>query len=114
MTQRLMLCALLALPALRALPAQAGGEIVVFRTFYDQGTTTASGSPVFEGEAGCGSAFPLGTVLDLDDGQEVVCLDRGLLSSYGVDVYCNHGRAACSRENPSGPMGASVVAWGGR
>lgn len=109
--------ALATVPALRVAPAKAGaeGEVTVYRTYYGYtGSVTASGVMPYEGEAGCGSAFPVGTILDLNDGHRVICLDHGMLGAYGVDVYCSRGWAECNAENPAGPTGARVERWGGR
>lgn len=46
-------------------------------TWYDQGTITADGSPVYVGEAACSTDLPFGAVVVFPDGFTVTCHDRG-------------------------------------
>lgn len=56
---------------------------------YTPGTVTASGLPVMEGiTAACGPEFELGTVIVLENGMILKCLDRGGRITEGrLDVY---------------------------
>lgn len=65
--------------------------------YYWTGNVMYAGIYPFPGAAACSWNLPLYTVVEFEDGREVVCLDRGLLGSTGwIDVYAN--TAAAGRE----------------
>jgi hypothetical protein len=58
-------------------------------TFYVLFGLMANGQPVHKGAAACSTGFPMGTVLEFNDGFTVVCQDRGYLGrdTGWVDVW---------------------------
>ena len=65
-------------------------------TFYTLPGRMASGAMVHEGAAACSAWMPFGTVLELPDGRQVTCLDRGLGDRYWrgwIDIWVPSYRA---------------------
>lgn len=90
-------------------------------TFYEPtGNVTYSGEWPYEGSAGCSWDIPLYSILQLDDGRVVRCIDRGDDGFMGthIDVFCSHGYSACMQEI-AGAYGSwqnrhhvTVLSWG--
>jgi hypothetical protein len=70
-------------------PAVDAADLTVRLTVYlPTGNPTYSGHWPYYGSAACSWNLPLGTVLELSDGHQVICIDRGRLGNEGwVDLY---------------------------
>lgn len=73
-----------------------------------------SGYHTHWGAAACSWNYPLGTVLELPDGFQVMCLDRGLLGSSGwIDIWCPDWATARWLQHHYGDWTtATIVRWG--
>lgn len=84
-------------------------------TYYlPTGSPTASGPWPYSGSAACSWNLPFGTLVELPDGTQLTCIDRGHLGSSGwVDAFVHshaEGRALIAR-NGTHPN-ISVLRWG--
>jgi hypothetical protein len=86
-------------------------------TFYTLPGRMASGALVHEGAAACSAWIPFGTILELPDGRQVVCEDRGHGDWYWagwLDVWSPSSSAG--RRDVSTAYGdyawVNVIQWG--
>jgi hypothetical protein len=83
-------------------------------TYYVLRGTMYSGYQTHWGAAACSWNYPIGTVLELPDGFQVTCLDRGLLGSSGwIDIWApDHATGRWLAQQYGDWTPATVVRWG--
>lgn len=85
-------------------------------TYYTLPGFMASGVRVYKGAAACSFGYPMGSLLEFNDGWQVTCLDRGLLGrgTGWVDVWAPS--LAWGRRYVAGDYGdytwVRVIRWG--
>jgi hypothetical protein len=85
----LIVLSLTTMCATRGARAQEERQEYVRVTFYVLRGAMASGIVTHHGAAACSYGFPMGTILEMPDGWEVTCLDRGHLGrdTGWVDIW---------------------------
>lgn len=111
----LAFAAVLVLASLAPRGAVAGWGQAVRLTYYlPTGDPMYSGIYPYSGAAACSWNFPIGTVLEFPYGDQVVCLDRGMLGSSGwVDRFVwSHGEGLYWESLYGQWTSVTVVRWG--
>jgi 3D (Asp-Asp-Asp) domain-containing protein len=94
------------------LPEPEPVRLTVRVTFYTLRGVMFNGEHVHEGAAACSWNLPLGTLVEFDDGRQVVCTDRGHLGNAGwIDVWMPDYATGLTEVEGRYGMWATVTAY---
>lgn len=95
------------------LEASAAGMRLTY--YLPTGNPTASGAWPYPGSAACSYNLPFGSIVELPDGTQLVCIDRGHLGAAGwVDVFVHshaEGQAMIARNGTYPDIQVLRVGW---
>lgn len=101
---------LLSLPV-KPVPVEAASVSLTY--YLPTGNRTASGEWPHQGSAACSYQWPFGTILEFEDGWQVVCLDRGMLGHSHIDVFVlSHAEGRYLIGKYGTTTDISVARWG--